>query len=118
MSLKGKKIVMVGGSSGMGLATAQALANVGAEIMIVSRSKDSLNNAAAQVGPQAKTFVGDIGSELDMQALFSQVGPFDHLITTAASLTYAPIQKFEAGDAMKVIASKICHRQQRSIFRR
>jgi NAD(P)-dependent dehydrogenase (short-subunit alcohol dehydrogenase family) len=43
MSLKNQKIVVVGGSSGMGLAAAQALSKAGAAVVIASRSQEKLD---------------------------------------------------------------------------
>ncbi|MBW2430226.1 MAG: SDR family NAD(P)-dependent oxidoreductase, partial [Deltaproteobacteria bacterium] len=47
MNLKGQQIVVVGGSSGMGLAAAQALAREGATVLIASRSRQKLEAAKA-----------------------------------------------------------------------
>lgn len=82
---KHKKIVIIGGSAGIGLATAKALARLGGEIVIASRSKARLDAATAQIGN------GAVGRELDVtdaqaiEAFFETVGPFDHLATTAAA---------------------------------
>jgi NAD(P)-dependent dehydrogenase (short-subunit alcohol dehydrogenase family) len=45
MSLKNKKIVVIGGSSGMGLAAAQALTKTGAAVVIAGRSQEKLDAA-------------------------------------------------------------------------
>ena len=53
MQLAGKKVVVVGGSSGIGLATAELAKKSGAEVVIASRSAEKLAAAAGRVG--AKT---------------------------------------------------------------
>ncbi|MCX7298183.1 MAG: SDR family NAD(P)-dependent oxidoreductase, partial [Hyphomicrobiales bacterium] len=53
MSLAGKKVVVVGGSSGIGLATAAMAKAQGAEVIIASRSAEKLKAAAAKIGVTA-----------------------------------------------------------------
>ena len=50
MSLKGKKVVVVGGSSGIGLATARMAKAAGADVVIASRNADKLKTAADKIG--------------------------------------------------------------------
>jgi NAD(P)-dependent dehydrogenase (short-subunit alcohol dehydrogenase family) len=49
MSLKNQKIVVIGGSSGMDLAAAQALAKTGATVVIAGRSREKLDTAKASI---------------------------------------------------------------------
>jgi NAD(P)-dependent dehydrogenase (short-subunit alcohol dehydrogenase family) len=49
MPLEDQKIVVIGGSSGMGLATAQALAKTGATVVIAGRSREKLDTAKASI---------------------------------------------------------------------
>ena len=50
MMLTGKKVVVVGGSSGIGLSTAELAKAEGAEVIIASHNADRLNAAAAEAG--------------------------------------------------------------------
>ena len=52
-SLKGSRVLLLGGSSGIGLATAQAAAAAGATVTVASRSSDKVNAAVAKVGTGA-----------------------------------------------------------------
>jgi len=106
-SLEGKKTVVIGASSGMGLATAKAIAECGAKVFLVGRSLASLNRAAEAVGYDAQAIPADIADEDAIAALFEEVGTFDHLVITAADLAYAPIQDFDSADAHKIVNSKI-----------
>ena len=54
-NLKGKKVVILGGSGGIGLATAKTAAAEGAELIIVSSNQQRLNKALAQLQPNAKS---------------------------------------------------------------
>jgi len=55
MNLKGQKIVVIGGSSGMGLASAQALAQEDATVVIASRSREKLEAAKARIAGEVET---------------------------------------------------------------
>ena len=107
MSLKDKHIVLIGASSGMGLATAKAAAEAGAKVTLVSRKPDSLERAVAAVGARAQGIVADIGDEHAIESLFTQVEQVDHLVTAAADLTFSPIQQLDGAAAEQIIASKI-----------
>ncbi len=55
MMLKGKKVVVVGGSSGIGLSTAELAMREGAEVVIASRNAERLNAAAGAIGATGDT---------------------------------------------------------------
>lgn len=107
MSLQDQKVVVIGASSGIGLAIAKASAEAGAKVMLVGRSLESLNRAADAVGQGAQAISADTGNEEAITVLFEQVGTFNHLVITAADLAYAPIQDFDSADAHKIVNSKI-----------
>jgi len=82
--LKGKKIVIIGGSSGIGFETAKQVIAQGAEVIIASRSKNKLQNAKEQLGARAVAFTLDTTQEQQVQSFFEKVGQFDHLVVSAA----------------------------------
>ncbi|KIO74477.1 short-chain dehydrogenase [Pedobacter lusitanus] len=82
-SLKGKQVVLLGGSSGIGLATALAVAREGASIVIVSSSQRRINNALSILPKNSRGFAADLGDEKQIEELFKKTGKFDHLIFTA-----------------------------------
>ena len=84
MPLKNKKIVVIGGSSGIGFAVARAAAAEGAAVVIASRSQDKLDLALGKAGSSAiEGKVLDVTRETDVREFFAGLGPFDHLVTTA-----------------------------------
>jgi NAD(P)-dependent dehydrogenase (short-subunit alcohol dehydrogenase family) len=107
MSLKDKHVVLIGASSGMGLATAKAAAEAGAKVTLVSRKPDLLEHAVTAVGAGAQGIVADICNEREIESLFAQVMTVDHLVTAAANLTFSPIQQLAGADAEQIVASKI-----------
>ncbi|WP_379156593.1 SDR family oxidoreductase [Paenibacillus sp. sgz5001063] len=90
--LEGQKIVIIGGSSGIGLATAQLAAVDGAEVVLASRSEGKLEQAKAVLGPGANvvTYTLDVTDEDQVRSLFAELGAFDHLVVTAAETKGGP----------------------------
>ncbi|WP_019927814.1 SDR family oxidoreductase [Nocardia sp. BMG111209] len=82
-TLTGRRIVVIGGSSGMGLATAHAAATAGAEVTIASSNKERLQTALAGLPDGADGLVTDLRNEADVIALFDHVGELNHLVFTA-----------------------------------
>jgi NAD(P)-dependent dehydrogenase (short-subunit alcohol dehydrogenase family) len=83
MTLDGKRIVVLGGSSGIGLATAQAAAREGAALVIASSRKDRIDEALATLPTGTEGHVLDLADADAAKALFQQLGSFDHLVFTA-----------------------------------
>jgi len=81
--LQGKKVIILGGSSGIGLATAKAAAAEGAEVIIVSANQQRINNALTELPEGAKGYAVDLSREENIKNFFAQIGNFDHLIYTA-----------------------------------
>ena len=82
MKLSKAHVVIIGGSSGMGLATAKLAKELGASITIVSRSADKLHYAKELLG-DTQTEVADISREADMDGLFSKMERIDHVFVSA-----------------------------------
>ena len=90
MTLTGQRVVVIGGSSGMGLATARAAAQAGAAVTIASSGKDRLDAALADL---------PAGCE-GIAALFEHVGRLDHLVYTAGdSVSPQPLVEASLADA-------------------
>jgi NAD(P)-dependent dehydrogenase (short-subunit alcohol dehydrogenase family) len=83
MSLKDKRVVVAGGSSGIGFATALAAANQGAEVIIASRNAERVTAALAQLPSSAQGQSVDFTDEAQIKSWFEKIGPFDHLVYTA-----------------------------------
>lgn len=83
MALTGHRVVVIGGSSGMGLATARAAARAGASVTIASSDKGRLDAALAELPDGCAGVVADTTDENAVAALFQQVGRLDHLVYTA-----------------------------------
>ena len=84
--LKNSKVIVIGGSSGMGLATAKLLAAEGAQVIIASRSREKLDEALQVIGDNAEARQLDFSKEDAVQEFFSLLGAFDHLVLMGAGL--------------------------------
>ena len=99
-SFRDQRIVLLGGSSGIGLATARLAAENDASVVIVSRSQGRVDAALAQLPSSAEGYVADLSAEQATQELFGQLGAFDHLIYTAGeNLSLARLDETDLDDA-------------------
>jgi NAD(P)-dependent dehydrogenase (short-subunit alcohol dehydrogenase family) len=83
--MKDSTVVILGGSSGIGLAAAQAAVKEGAHVVIAGRDRGRLTAALEQL-PNAEAVSADMTDRSSLDALFTHVGDFDHLLITAAQL--------------------------------
>ena len=104
MSLAGKKVVVVGGSSGIGLATAEFAKKQGAEVIVASRSADKVKAAADKIG--AKGIVADVTNDDSVVQLFKICGPVDHVVVTAAQLKSGPFKTVAMEDVRATLEGK------------
>ncbi len=82
MTLNGKRIVVLGGSSGIGLATAQAAVRERASVVIASSRQARVDEALATL-PGAEGHAVDLTDAAAVEGFFKRIGPFDHLVFTA-----------------------------------
>ena len=104
MLLAGKKVVVVGGSSGIGLSTAELAKSEGAEILVASRNADRLKAVADRLG--AKAIPTDVTNDESVVNLFRQCGPIDHVVVTAAQLRSGPFKTVPMEDVRATMESK------------
>jgi NAD(P)-dependent dehydrogenase (short-subunit alcohol dehydrogenase family) len=104
MILAGKKVVVVGGSSGIGLSTAELAVREGAEVIIASRNAEKLNAVAGTLG--ARAIAADVTSDESVEALFRACGPVDHVVVTAAQLRSGPFKTVAMEDVRGTMEGK------------
>ena len=108
---KSEHVLIVGGSSGIGLALARFLLEEGAEVTIAGRSEARLEEARASLSPagdRLTTVVADITREEHVARLFGRIGPLDHIVTTAADIegAYQLLPSLDIAAAQRVVDSK------------
>ncbi|APB68991.1 short chain dehydrogenase [Paenibacillus polymyxa] len=104
--MQNQKIVIIGGSSGIGLETAKQVISLGAEVVIASRSEDKLHKAKEMLGPRAAIYVLDTSDEQQVKSFFGKVGPYDHLIVSAAETSGGSFLQLETDQARKLFENK------------
>jgi NAD(P)-dependent dehydrogenase (short-subunit alcohol dehydrogenase family) len=82
MSLRQQRVVVVGGTSGIGLAVAQGAQAEGASVVVGSSSAEKLAGVAGAL-PGAQAHAIDVKDEESVAAFFAKIGAFDHLVFTA-----------------------------------
>jgi NAD(P)-dependent dehydrogenase (short-subunit alcohol dehydrogenase family) len=90
--LAGRRAVVTGASRGIGAATAEAMAAVGADVVLASRDRQALDSVAGRIrdrGGKATTAPTDVGSATEVERLFDTAGPVAALVCAAAVLTSA-----------------------------
>jgi NAD(P)-dependent dehydrogenase (short-subunit alcohol dehydrogenase family) len=110
MDMDKEKILIVGGSSGMGLALARRCLEDGAGVIIAGRGEAKLSAARDGFGRPAslETAVVDISREDEVAALFQRIGRIDHIVSTAADIggAYRLLPEIELAAAQRVVESK------------
>lgn len=101
-----KSVLVVGGSSGIGEATAHAFVAAGARVTIASRSREKLTAAEHAIGHGVITAVLDTTDDQAVPAFFERSGPFDHVIVSAAQTPGGPIRSLALSDAYAAMNSK------------
>jgi NAD(P)-dependent dehydrogenase (short-subunit alcohol dehydrogenase family) len=104
MLLAGNKVVVVGGSSGIGFSTAELAKREGAEVIIASHNADRLNAAAVKLDVRA--IVADVTSDKSIEDLFRACGPVDHVVVTAAQLRSGPFKTVAMEDVRATMEGK------------
>lgn len=104
MTLAGKKIVVVGGSSGIGLATAELAKQAGADVVIASRSAARLDPVAERL--KVTAIPVDVTSDQSVAELFRRAGPVDHVVLTAAQLRTGPFKTVAMEDVRATMEAK------------
>ncbi|GAA2543191.1 SDR family oxidoreductase [Winogradskya consettensis] len=96
------RVVIVGGTSGIGLAVATAAAATGADVVIGSRSAQSVERALAQLPGNTKGHTVDVTSPESLTSFFARAGEFDHLVYTAGDdLVRMPISDYTPDQAQR-----------------
>lgn len=78
--LRGTRVLVAGGSSGVGLATARLLIECGAAVVISGRDGARLESAQQQLGAQASVCAFDAAHPEDRTRALARLGRFDHLV--------------------------------------
>jgi NAD(P)-dependent dehydrogenase (short-subunit alcohol dehydrogenase family) len=101
LSLDGARVVIAGGSSGIGLGVARAAHDRGAEVIILSRNPDR-----ARIGDRARAIALDVTDAPAVAETFASLGSIDHLVCTAAGGFPPGLFSAPADDVRALMESK------------
>lgn len=107
--MQGKRIIVVGAGSGIGKGIAHAAQEAGAEVVLVGRSREKLDEVVSGLpgGAGTQVIAADVTNEADVVRLFEEAGSFDHLVSTVADLAYQPVREFDLTAARRSVDSKL-----------
>jgi NAD(P)-dependent dehydrogenase (short-subunit alcohol dehydrogenase family) len=105
-ALHGAHIVIIGGGSGIGRATALAVRKHGASVTLVGRSLEKLETVAREIGG-ANVRVADIVDRKAVEAVFADLSVVDHLVITAGSLGGGKLAESDPDDLLAAISERI-----------
>jgi NAD(P)-dependent dehydrogenase (short-subunit alcohol dehydrogenase family) len=105
--LAGQTVVVIGGSAGIGLATAHRARAEGADVVLTGRDPDRLRRAAADVGALSSAAF-DATDTSALAAFFHDLtGPIDHVLITAGGPHYGPLLETDADAVRDALSSHI-----------
>jgi NAD(P)-dependent dehydrogenase (short-subunit alcohol dehydrogenase family) len=107
--MQDKRIIVIGGSSGIGEGIVRAAYKAGAEVVAVGRSMEKLEKMIAGFphGANITAIAADVTNETDVIRLFEETRSFDHLASTVADLAYQPVREFDLAAARRSVDSKL-----------
>jgi NAD(P)-dependent dehydrogenase (short-subunit alcohol dehydrogenase family) len=105
-SLSNQRILVIGGTSGIGFATAAAAVDAEAAVTIASRDQKKLDTASAKLGGAVQTRVLDTGDNSLLERFFQQEQAWDHVVVSAAQTRGGPVRGLSLADAAAAMESK------------
>jgi NAD(P)-dependent dehydrogenase (short-subunit alcohol dehydrogenase family) len=105
--LRGQTVVLIGGSSGIGLATARQARRGGAEAILTGRNAERLQDASRQVGARSIAAF-DANDSRSLARFFESVpDPIDHVLVTAGGPHYEPLLKMSSADVRAALSDRV-----------
>ncbi len=107
VDFQGKRVVVIGGSAGIGLAASSLIAENGGEVVIAGRDRVRLDRALDLIGHGAVGHQLDVRNPDDIVGFYDRIGTFDHLATPAAGGTLGLFMENDPNEVRDLIESKL-----------
>lgn len=107
MKLKEQRVIVIGGSSGIGLEVARQANFSGAQVTIASRSQEKLDAARAAIGEGVNAVQIDVLSDDSVRAAFDKTGVVDHVVFTPPGGTVGKIREMDTAAALAGLDQKV-----------
>lgn len=106
IEFKGQRLLAIGGSSGIGFATAELAASLGARVTIASRSPKKLAAAVRGIGLGVESRTLDLTSDEAVRDFFADRPDWDHVVVTGSQVSIAPVRELPLTTALAAFDSK------------
>ena len=106
MTLRDARVLVVGGTSGIGLATALAFRDAGARVVVAGRSSEGVARARS-AEPELEARQLDMTSGPALRSVLDELGTLDHLVVTAADALAGRLADLDERRALRFVESKL-----------
>jgi NAD(P)-dependent dehydrogenase (short-subunit alcohol dehydrogenase family) len=93
VSVENQRVLIIGGSTGIGEGIAHRARDLGAEVVVASHTSEKLATAKAKLGTGVSTELVDVAHEDQVRALLDRVGEVDHLVFCAEAVMRGPFRE-------------------------
>lgn len=107
MELKKKKIIVIGGSSGIGKAVAQMASDWGNQVILTSRSLARAEAVAREIGGSTTGRALDVADEAQVKAFFATISGIDHIYLAAGNTHLGSLNEGELGLHMQAFNTRL-----------
>ncbi|MDR3662283.1 MAG: SDR family oxidoreductase [Mycobacterium sp.] len=105
--LRGQTVVLIGGSAGIGLATARRARAEGADVVLTGRDPDRLAHAAADIGAIGTAAFDATDPDALHEFFAGTPHPIDHILATAGGPKYGPLLEMSAADVRDTLSAHV-----------
>jgi NAD(P)-dependent dehydrogenase (short-subunit alcohol dehydrogenase family) len=107
MNLTQKKIIVIGGSSGIGKATAALASRSGNQVVLTSREQPRAEAVARELGPAVSGFALDVNDQAQVDAFFQHLSGIDHIYLAAGSTRLGGVTEGSLEQAMQAFHTRL-----------
>jgi len=101
------KVLIIGGTGGIGRALAERYASLESEVIITSRSAERAEAAAAEIGPNVRGIALDIAEPEGIAGALADVGEIDRLLIVAVERDHNTVRDYDIGKARRGVTVKL-----------